>query len=244
MISEFRSVLACEKPEDLVRDFQDAVNRSVQYMAEGLNRYKGWTPCFVSHAEVLQFGFYNMGYRNAMGKNASTYEGVWTQGFLHLMRALTSKERHLHLGYLSPDKNTAFVYAVSTNTVKDLIVKVLGCLADRIESRTLKVWAASSFNNGASDRQIRFERGDYDTPDLDDTDALAIQLGVSTDVAKELANFVYSLNMEEEGVKSALERAAWEYRDSDQINGYLDGILMEVMQVQGAYNNLNAYNNF
>lgn len=244
MISEFRSVLAQTNPEDMVRDFEGAVNRSLYYMAEGLKGYKGWVPAIICHSEKnIPFGFINLGYKNVVNMSSNS-QGVAITQFEELFTKLRyDLTQSSYVGVVSPDGKTAFIYAACGDLLFNLFRKMLVSLSERLDAPTLKTWALVSDKETRSGFKKRWEQGDFDTPDLDKTEDVMSRLDVSQEVAKDLVRFLYALDMEELNISSA--PIAYGRLDLSQpCLAYLTDLMHGVAETLPLYNNSKSYQTF
>lgn len=248
MISEFRSVLAQTTPEDMIRDFEGAVNRSLYYMAEGLVGYKGWFPAIILHTEKVPFGFLNLGYKNTLNMSANS-QGVAVLGFDDLVMTLrdaTFKRTtymSAYMGVISPDKKTAFLNGTCTQFTHQIFKDVLISLANTLDAPTFKVWASISDKETPLTFKRRSDEGDFDTPDLDDLPAVIEKLQAPEIVAREITRMVYALDMESRGVLKALSEDMTKDLSPETLK-YLDRIMFNVINVKHIYENMASYQTF
>lgn len=240
MISEFRSVLAQNNPEDMIRDFERVVNHSAYYFAESLRGYKGWSPVLIQHTEDLQFGFLNLGFRN-LTHISSNSQGVALSNFSEICQTLENNRKALYLytAMQSPDHKTAFVYGKVDASALEMAQKVFLSIAQTLGSKTLATWVQISDKETPGGLLRRVEAGDFDTPDLDDIPEVAKLLGVEESLARQVVNLIYALDMESSRFFRSLKVV---YDDlSLDLENYLTKILFEQLTTAQIYNNMTQY---
>ena len=244
MISEFRSVLAMSKPEEMVQEFEGAVNRSLYYMAEGLKGYKGWTQTLILHSEKIPFGFLNLGYKDLVGVSANT-QGVPVRSFEDLGSKTQYQRMNVYIAVIAPDVKTCFVYAATNMERLEIFQETLVALANRLDAPTLKTWALISAKEPLASFRNRGEQGDWDTPDLDDLPEVMRKLDSSENVAREVTRMIYALDMESQNLNKVWLSFHKLIDDlSPGTLSYLDDLMFSVIPTTNLYNNKVSYQTF